>query len=222
MSCLRCHKTIRGLEPYSLWAHVESKGCYPDSVIKGWRHQTKEKEQRAKIEEAYKATQVEGARKAQKGREVPPSTLPPPTLGSSIPLPMREAQIVKPRKGEVVEEITTFQVKDVPKVKANPIRLKSRSRTPSGGLERAVKRAADTALQSMSMRKSDRNKGPSPEEDPPSIEPMIPREDRERREELDREKSPSPEREAREVRMNDDRDRSEDGSEEREDDRRRR
>ena len=51
---------------------------------------------------------------------------------------------------------------------------------------------------------------------------LIPREDRERREELDREKSPSPEREAREVRMNDDRDRSEDGSEEREDDRRRR
>ena len=123
-----------------------------------------------------------------------------------------------------MEEITTFQVKDVPKVKANPIRLKSRSRTPSGGLERAVKRAADTALQSMSMRKSDRNKGPSPEEDPPSTEPMslIFREDRERREELDREKSPSPEREAREVRMNDDRDRSEDGSEEREDDRRRR
>ena len=36
---------------------------------------------------------------------------------------MRDAQIVKPRKGEVVEEITTFQVKDVPKVKANPIRL---------------------------------------------------------------------------------------------------
>ena len=71
---------------------MESKGCYPDSVIKGWRHQTKEKEQRAKIEEAYKATQVEAARKAEKGREVPPFTLPPPTLGSSIPLPMREAQ----------------------------------------------------------------------------------------------------------------------------------
>ena len=62
------------------------------------------------------------------------------------------------------------------------------------------------------------------EKDPPGIEPMslIPREDRERREELDREKSPSPEKKAREVRMNDDRDRSEDGSEEREDDRRRR
>ena len=26
VSCLRCHKTIKGLEPYSLWAHVESKG----------------------------------------------------------------------------------------------------------------------------------------------------------------------------------------------------
>ena len=51
---------------------------------------------------------------------------------------MREAQIVKPRKDEVLETITSFQVKDVPKVKANPIRLKSRSRTPSGGMDRAV------------------------------------------------------------------------------------
>ena len=141
-------------------------------------------------------------------------------MGTSIPLPMREAQIVKPRKGEVVETITTFQVRDVPKVKANPIRLKSRSRTPSGGMDRAVRRAADEALQSMSTRKSDRNKGPSPEEDPPGIEPMslIPREARERREDRDRERSPSPEEGTREVRMNDDRGRSEDGSEERRDD----
>ena len=134
---------------------------------------------------------------------------------------MRDAQIVKPRKkSEVVETITTFQVRDVPKVKANPIRLKSRSRTPSGGMDRAVKRAADEALQSMSARKSDRNKGPSPEEDPPGIEPMslIPREIRERREDRDRERSPSPEEGTREVRMNDDRGRSEAGSEERRDD----
>jgi len=31
--------------------------------------------------------------KAQKIKDVPPSTLPPPTLGPSIPLPMRDAQI---------------------------------------------------------------------------------------------------------------------------------
>ena len=144
---------------------------------------------------------------------------------------MRDAQIVKPRKGEVVETITTFQVRDVPKVKANPIRLKSRSRTPSGGMDRAVRRAADEALQSMSTRKSDRNKGPSPEEDPPGIEPMslIPREIRERREDRDRERSRSPSPEVgtrdegtREVRMNDDRGRSEEGSEDRRDDRRKR
>ena len=86
-----------------------------------------------------------------------------------------------------------------------------------------MRRAADEALQSMSARKSDRNKGPSPEEDPPGIEPMslIPREDRERREDRDRERSPSPEEGTREVRMNEDRDRSEDGSEERRDDQRR-
>ena len=34
VSCLRCQRTIRGLEPYSLWAHIESKGCYPDSVLR--------------------------------------------------------------------------------------------------------------------------------------------------------------------------------------------
>ena len=231
VSCLRCQRTIKGLEPYSLWAHIESKGCYPESVLAGWRKQRKELEKRVEQEKAYQATQAEALRKAQKTRDVPPSTLPPPTLGPSIPLPMRDAQIVKPRKGEVVEEITTFQVKDVPKVKANPIRLKSRSRTPSGGLERAVKRAADTALQGMGTRRSDRNRGP--EEDPPGVEPMslIPREARERREDRDRERSKSPSREertreeetydegTREVRVTDDQ--SED-SEDRRDDRRKR
>ena len=137
MSCLRCHRTIRGLEPYSLWAHIESKGCYPDSVLRGWRQQRKEQEQKAEVEKAYKATQAEAIRKAQKGKEVPPPTLPPPSLGPSIPLPMRDAQTVKPRKGEKVETITTFQVRDVPKVEVNTIRLKSRSRTPSGDRGRA-------------------------------------------------------------------------------------
>ena len=73
----------------------------------------------------------------------------------------------------------------------------------------------------MSTRKSDLNKGPSPEEDPPGIEPMslIPREIRERRDDRDRERSrsPSPEEGTCEVRMNDDRGRSEEGSEERRD-----
>ena len=231
MSCLRCQRTIRGLEPYSLWTHIESKGCYPDSVLVGWRKQRKELEKRTEQEKAYQATQAEALRKAQKSKEVLPSTLPPPTLGPSIPFPMRDAQIVKPKKGEVVETIATFQVRDVPKVKANPSRLKSRSRTPSGGMDRAVRRAVDEALQSMSTRKSDRNTGPSPEEDPPSIEPMslIPREIRERREDRDRERSRSPSPEVgtrdqgtREVRINDDRGRSEEGSEDRRDDRRKR
>ena len=115
VSCLRCQRTIRGLEPYSLWAHIESKGCYPDSVLVGWHKQRRELEKKAEQERAYQATQAEALRKAQKTRDVPPSTLPPPTLGPSIPLPMREAQIVKPRKGEVLETITSFQVKDVPK-----------------------------------------------------------------------------------------------------------
>ena len=44
VSCLRCHKTIKGTEPYSLWAHVESKRCFPETAIKGWRQQAKEKE----------------------------------------------------------------------------------------------------------------------------------------------------------------------------------
>ena len=86
----------------------------------------------------------------------------------------------------------------------------------------------------MGTRKSDRNKGP--EGDPPGIEPMslIPREIRERREDRDRERSRSPSPEegtreegtheegTREVRMNDDRGRSEEDSEDRRDDRRER
>jgi len=64
-------------------------------------------------------------------------------------------------------------VKDMLKVKSNPIRLKSRSKTP---------------LQSMGMKMSAQPRIPNPDEEPPSIEPMslIPREDRERREELER------------------------------------
>ena len=146
-------KSFREVHRLSQWQqdgkgdiYVSCLRCYPDSVLAGWRKQRKELERKAKQEKAYQATQAEALRKAQKTKEVPPSTLPPPTLGPSIPLPMRDAQIVKPRKGEVVETITLFQVKEVPKVKANPIRLKSRSRTPSGGMDRAVRRAADKAL----------------------------------------------------------------------------
>ena len=68
VSCLRCQKTIKGAESYSLWAHVESKRCYPENAIKGWRQQAKEKEQQAKIDEAYRATAKEAARKMSKGR----------------------------------------------------------------------------------------------------------------------------------------------------------
>ena len=218
VSCLRCQRTIRGLEPYSFWAHIESKGCYPDNVLRGWRQQRQEREKKAEVEKAFQATQAEAIRKAQKSKEVPPSTLPPPTLGPSIPLPMRDAQVVKPRKGERVETITSFEVKEVPRSKSNPIRLKSRSRTPSGdqsragsalarGLGNAVKRAAETALQGLGMR------------NPPSIEPMslIPREERERKDEQEERRSPTPQegtRDTREVRVDE-----EAGSE---DDRRRR
>jgi len=87
---------------------VESKRCYPESAIKGWRQQAKEKEQQAKIDEAYQATAVEVAYEVQRGKEVPPPTLPPPSLGPSIPLLMRDVKILKPKEGEVVETITTF------------------------------------------------------------------------------------------------------------------
>lgn len=92
---------------------------------------------------------------------------------------MKDAQVVKPKKGEQVETITSFEVKEVPRAKSNRIRLKSRSRTPSGdrsragsilaiGFSNAVKRAADSALASLGMR------------NPPSVKPMslIPREER--------------------------------------------
>ena len=57
-----------------------------------------------------------------------------------------------------------------------------------------MRRAADEALQSMGARKSDRNKGPSPEEDPPGIEPMslIPREVIEKGEKIVTERDQSP------------------------------
>ena len=71
---------------YSLWAHIESKECYPDSVLRGWRQQRKELEKKAEVEKAFQATQAEAIRKAQKSKEVPPSTFPPPTLGPSIPI----------------------------------------------------------------------------------------------------------------------------------------
>ena len=82
-----------------------------------------------------------------------------------------------------------------------------------------MKRAAETALQNLGMKKSDPQKIPNPEEDPPSIEPMslIPPEERERRDDREERRSPTPEegtRETREVRIDE-----EDGSP---DDRRRR
>lgn len=69
-------------------------------------------------------------------------------------------------------------------------------------------RAAETALQSFGRKKSDHPRIPNPDEEL-KTEPMslIPREDRERREDLERKKPPSPEGETREVRMADDQDR---------------
>ena len=105
VSCLRCQKTIKGAEPYSLWAHVESKRCYPDSAIKGWRQQAREKEQQAKIDEAYRATAKEAARKMPKAREryVAPQTYP------ANPPPMRPTEIVHLKGDERLEEITAFK-----------------------------------------------------------------------------------------------------------------
>ena len=99
VSCLRCQRTIRGLEPYSLWAHIESKGCYPESVLAGWRKQRKELEKRAEQEKAYQATQAEALRKAQKTRDVPPSTLPPPTLGTFNPIANERSSNREAKKG---------------------------------------------------------------------------------------------------------------------------
>ena len=56
------------------------EGLLPESVLAGWRKQRKELEKRVEQEKAYQATQAEALRKAQKTRDVPPSTLPPPTL----------------------------------------------------------------------------------------------------------------------------------------------
>lgn len=101
VSCLRCHKTIKGTEPYSLWAHVESKRCYPECAIKGWRHKAKEKEQRAKIEEAYQATAREASRKNPKFREKKDDA--PPIIYPAQPPPMRPAQVVELKGDEILE-----------------------------------------------------------------------------------------------------------------------
>ena len=78
VSCLGCQKTIKGAESYSLWAHVESKRCYLENAIKGWRQQAKEKEQQAKINEAYRTIAKEAARKMPKlrGQTLVPSIYP--------------------------------------------------------------------------------------------------------------------------------------------------
>ena len=107
VSCLRCQKTIKGAESYSLWAHVESKRCYPDNAIKGWRQQAREKEQQAKIDETYRATAKEAARKMPKarGRDEAPQTYP------ANPPPMKPAEIVHLKGNERLEEITSFETK---------------------------------------------------------------------------------------------------------------
>ena len=119
-------------EPYSLWAHVESKRCFPESAIKGWGQQAKEKEQKAKIEEAYEATVREAARKTPQRRERTDDA--PPTLGPAPPPPMRDAQIVEPRRGERLETITSFQVKQVPKPrdKSRVVQVKGDDRSKKG------------------------------------------------------------------------------------------
>ena len=213
VSCLRCQKTIKGAEPYSLWAHVESKRCYPENAIKGWRQQAKEKEQQAKIDEAFKATAKEAARKMSKVR----GQTPVPPIYPARPPPMKPTEIVELTGNERLEEITTFETKKKPKdertrrvevrderdrnkekpkkrsasapplddeagvgdvgERSNPIRLKSRSRTPSrspsraapaqaGGFGPAVLKAATEAAKSarsavMSLR---RGRDPAPKE----------------------------------------------------------
>ena len=174
VSCLRCQKTIKGAEPYSLWAHVESKRCYPEKAIKRWRQQAKEKDQQAKIDEAYRATSEEAARKMSKGR----GQTPVPPIYPAHPPPTKPTEIVELTGHERLEEITTFETKkrlkeektrrvevrdehdrnkEKPKKRSvsapplddeagvgdvgersNPIRLKSRSRTPSRSPSRAA------------------------------------------------------------------------------------
>ncbi len=104
VSCLRCHKTIRGAQAYSLWAHVGSKRCYPESAIRGWRQQAKEKEQAAKIQEAHRATAEEAARKMQLARDkgMVPQQYP------VHPPPQRPAEVVHLKGDEELEEISTF------------------------------------------------------------------------------------------------------------------
>ena len=195
VSCLRCQKTIKGAESYSLWAHVESKRCYPENAIKGWKQQAKEKDQQAKIDEAYRATAEEAARKRSKGR----GQTPVPPIYPARPPPPKPTEVIELTGNERLEEITTFETKKKPKEertrrvevrdehdrnkekpkkgsptapplddeagvgdvgeRSNPIRLKSRSRTPSrspsraappqaGGFGPAVLKAATEAAKS--------------------------------------------------------------------------
>ena len=194
VSCLTCQNTIKGAEPYSLWAHVEIKRCYPENAIKGWRQQAKQKEQQAKIDEAYKATAKEAARKMSKGR----GQTPVPPIYPARPPPPKPTETIELTGNEQLEEITSFETKkpkeertrvvevrderdrnkEKPKKRSvsapplddeagvgdvgersNPIRLKSRSRTPSrspsraasalaGGIGPAVLKAATEAAKS--------------------------------------------------------------------------
>ena len=194
VSCLTCQNTIKGAEPYSLWAHVEIKRCYPENAIKGWRQQAKQKEQQAKIDEAYKATAKEAARKMSKGRGQTPA----PPIYPARPPPPKPTETIELTGNEQLEEITSFETKkpkeertrvvevrderdrnkEKPKKRSvsapplddeagvgdvgersNPIRLKSRSRTPSrspsraasalaGGIGPAVLKAATEAAKS--------------------------------------------------------------------------
>ena len=108
VSCLRCHKTIHGAQAYSLWAHVESKRCYPQNAIRGWRKQAKEQEQEAKIQEAHRATAEEAARKMQqawdKGEMPQQFRVQPP--------PQRPAAVVHLKGDEEIVEVTNFDTND--------------------------------------------------------------------------------------------------------------
>ena len=119
MSCFRCHKTIKGAEAYSLWAHVESKRCYPDNAIKGWKQQAKEKEQKAQIEEAHRATAKEAARKMQKARDKGQG----PQNYPAHPPPLKPAAIVHLRGDERLEEITTFETRRPKEVKPRVVKV---------------------------------------------------------------------------------------------------
>ena len=117
VSCLRCHKTIKGAEAYSLWAHVESKRCYPDNAIKGWRQQAKEREQKAQIEEAHRASAKEAARKMQKGRDQGPV----PPIYPANPPPRKPTEIIELTGHERLEEITTFETRRPKEVKSRVV-----------------------------------------------------------------------------------------------------